>query len=463
MIGRTEIDEVEDVEKKVPPMVEEFWAKKVRKLLRPEGGTPMEHHSKIAGKIKFQITRFSHKISDDFKKPTRKWMIQMLYGIQASKDVKLSNIARSLNEQIPLIKTESRLSRNLGRMDLTERINGKLIAEGGRRIQQETVIALDLSDLDKPYAEKMQYLAWVRDGSTGETRSKGYWLLDVLGADVEGEDLIPLYGELYSQEATTFKSENTQILNAVDRVMEGIGQKGIWAMDRGGDRSRLFKGFLERKIRFVVRLVGDRDLILNDGQKKNALKIAWGCHCPHQRELRIEKDGETKKKTISVGQMKVKLPFSGQPLLLVVVKGFSEKPMMLLTNVVVRFQGVMRILEIYLTRWKCEESYRFIKQAYNLEDVRVLSYSALRNMMVLVQAVFYFVSAELGKNLKLNILLKKLFEKAKRFFEIPEFRQYAIADGIYKILFSSQTGIFPQWSKQQRTGQLLFPFAVEFS
>jgi hypothetical protein len=437
--------------------------KKLRKLSRPEGGTPMEHHSKIAGKIKSQITRFSHKISGDFKKPTRKLIVQMLYGIQASKDVKLSNIARSLNEEIPLIKTESRLSRNLGRMDLTEPINGKLVVEGSKRIQQETVIALDLSDLDKPYAEKMEYLALVRDGSTGETRSKGYWLIDVLGADVEGEDLIPLYGELYSQEASNFRSENRQILDAIDGVMGGIGLKGIWAIDRGGDRSRLFKGFLERKLRFVVRLVGDRDLILKDGQKKNSLKIAWGCHCPHQRELTIDKDGETKKKTISVGQIKVKLPFSGQPLFLVVVKGWGEKPMMLLTNVAVKPQGVMRILEIYLTRWKCEESYRFIKQAYNLEDVRVLSYTGLRNMMALVQAVFYFVSAELGKNLKLNILLKKLFEKAKRFFEIPDFRQYAIADGIYKILFSSQTGIFPQLIKQQRTGQLLFPFAVEFS
>jgi hypothetical protein len=423
----------------------------------------MEHSSKIAGKIKGQITRFANKISGDYKKPLRKWMIQMLYGIQASKDVKLSNIARSLNEEIPLIKTETRLSRNLGRIDLTESINGKLIVEGGKRIQQETVIALDLSDVDKPYAEKMEYLALVRDGSTGERRSKGYWLIDVLGADVEGEDLIPLYGELYSQEANNFRSENRQILNAVDRVKEGIGQKGIWAIDRGGDRSRLFKGFLERKLRFVVRLVGDRDLVLKNGQKKNSLKIAWGCHCPEQRELKIEKDGETKKRTILVGQMRVKLPFSGQPLFLVVVKGFGEKPMMLLTNVVVKSEGVMRILEIYLTRWKCEESYRFIKQAYNLEDVRVLSYTALRNMMVLVQAVFYFVSAELGKNLKLNILLKKLFEKAKRFFEIPDFRQYAIADGIYKILFSSQTGIFPQWIKQQRAGQLLFPFAVEFS
>jgi hypothetical protein len=423
----------------------------------------MEHDSKIAGKIKGQITRFAHKISGGYKKPLRKWLVQMLYGIQASKDVKLSNIARSLNEEIPLIKTETRLSRSLGRMDLTESINGKLIAEGGKRVRRETVIALDLSDLDKPYAEKMEYLALVRDGSRGETKSKGYWLLDVLGADVEGEDLIPLYGELYSQESDTFKSENRQILNAMDRVMEGIGHKGIWAIDRGGDRSRLFKGFLARKISFVVRLVGDRDLIQRDGQKKNSLKMAWACYCPEQRELKIEKDGESKKKTISVGQMRVRLPFSGEPLFLVVVKGFSEKPMMLLTNVAVKSQEVMRILEIYLTRWKCEESYRFIKQAYNLEDVRVLSYTGLRNMMVLVQAVFHFVSVELGKKVKLNILLKKIFEKAKRFFEIPDFKHYAIADGIYKVLFATRTGIIPAPTRPRHNGQLLFPFAAELS
>ena len=423
----------------------------------------MEDSSKIAGKIKSQISRFAHKVSGDFKKPLRKFLVQMLYGIQASKDVKLSNIARSLNEEIALIKTENRLSRNLGRMDLTERINRNLVAEGGKRIKEETVIALDLSDLDKRYAQKMEYLALVRDGSTGETKSNGYWLMDVLGADVEGEDLIPLYGELYSQEAEGFRSENRQILNAIDRVMEGIGQKGVWAIDRGGDRSRLLKGFFERKLRFVVRLVGERDLILDKGQKRNALKIAWGCRCPHQREVTIEKEGESKKKIILVGHLKVKLPFDKQTLSLVVVRGFGEKPMMLLTNVNVKSLGVMRVLEIYLTRWKCEESYRFIKQAYQLEDVRVLSYTALRNMMVLVQAVFYFVSAELGKKLKLNILLKKIFEKAKRFFEIPEFKQYAIADGIYKILFSSHTGIFPYGPSRQNDGQLLFPFAVKFS
>lgn len=34
-----------------------------------------------------------------------------MFGIQASQDVKLSNIARTLEEEIPLIKTEDRLSR----------------------------------------------------------------------------------------------------------------------------------------------------------------------------------------------------------------------------------------------------------------------------------------------------------------------------------------------------------------
>jgi hypothetical protein len=183
----------------------------------------MEHDSKIAGKIKGQITHFGHKISYNFKKPLRKFVVHMLYGIQASKDVKLSNISRSLNERIPLIKTEGRLSRNIGKEDLTILMNKNLVADGGKRIKEDTVIAVDISDIDKPYAKKMENLAFVRDGSTGERKSKGYWLLDILGADVEGEDLIPLYGELYSQEAKDFTSENTEVLQAVDMGSEGYG------------------------------------------------------------------------------------------------------------------------------------------------------------------------------------------------------------------------------------------------
>ncbi len=83
----------------------------------------MDSNAKITNKIKLQISKFSGIISKNFKKPKRRLIKELLFGIQASKDVKLSNIARSLKEKIPLIKTEDRLSRNLDDIDFSEQIN----------------------------------------------------------------------------------------------------------------------------------------------------------------------------------------------------------------------------------------------------------------------------------------------------------------------------------------------------
>jgi len=118
---------------------------------------------------------------------------------------------------------------------------------------------------------------------------------------------------------------------------------------------------------------------------------------------------------------------------------------MLLTNV---DKNPIIILEMYLTRWKVEESIRFLKQEYNLEDVRVRSYAGLKNTISLLLAVFYFLSVYLGRKLKLNILLKKIYEKAKRFFQIPSFKHYALADGIFRIL--SNTRWKWPWSKRKK-------------
>lgn len=417
----------------------------------------MDHDSKIAGKVKAQISRFSNRLTEGLFKPDRKFVREVLYGIQASKDVKLSNIARSLGETIPLIKTEGRLSRNASKVDLTEAMNRRLIRFGKSRIQDDTVLALDIGDIDKPYAKKMECLALVRDGSTGETRSPGYWTMAVIGADVEGEELVPLYGELYSQEAAGFVSENAQIMKAVDAVVAQVNCRGIWTIDRGADRERLLEGLLQRSLRFVIRMRGDRH-VLHEGETKSMREVADACPCPHERTIEIEKDGMRQKKRLTLGRATVHLAWHPAPLTLVVVKGYGEKPMMLLTNLDITEKGPDWILEIYLTRWKCEESYRFIKQGYNLEDIRVLNYTSLRNLMVMVQAVFYFVSVELGRRLKLNILLKKVYEKAKRFFEIPQFKQYAIADGIYRILYGRRA-VF-QEQAQPGANQLLFPFIL---
>ncbi|MGB2755628.1 MAG: hypothetical protein WBD75_08950 [Phycisphaerae bacterium] len=105
-----------------------------------------------------------------------------------------------------------------------------------------------------------------------------------------------------------------------------------------------------------------------------------------------------------------------------------------------------------------EEAYRFVKQAYRLEDVRVHSYVALRNVYALVTAVLYFVSVVIGAKAKLSLIFKRVCEKAKRFYEIATFYQYAVADGIHRLLFGSRGGPAPP-PPPSDTGQLILAFA----
>jgi hypothetical protein len=90
------------------------------------------------------------------------------------------------------------------------------------------------------------------------------------------------------------------------------------------------------------------------------------------------------------------------------------------------------IVEIYLTRWKIEETFRFLKQSHNLEDLRVLSYARLQNLVAMVAAAAYFAATFLGQKMKLRLLTEKLLIISLRFFGIPPFRFYALAEGIRK-------------------------------
>ena len=97
----------------------------------------------------------------------------MLYGIQAAKDVKLSNIARTLKEDQALIKTEDRLSRSLDDEDLTDAINEEICRLGASKVTDDIVIAIDPGDIRKKYAKKMEQSSKIYDGSEHEI-GEGY-------------------------------------------------------------------------------------------------------------------------------------------------------------------------------------------------------------------------------------------------------------------------------------------------
>ena len=256
--------------------------------------------------------------------------------------------------------------------------------------------------------------------------------------------LIPLYCEAYSQESEGFRSENHQLFRAIDMVGRHVGSRGIWAIDRGRDRDTVFHKFLNRDApkRFVVRLKR-RDLV-HRGVKRDCCEMARVLPCDSKATLITYEEGKEKLRTVWYSAVSAKLPTRDERLFMVVVKGFGQEPMMLLTNCRVNLlvkESIWRIVEIYLTRWKCDESFRYIKQSYNLEDLRVRSYIGIRNMVVLVLAVSYFAAVYLGQNLKLKLLVERIFLVSKRFFGVPSFFNYAIADGLYNLLFPDKSGL----------------------
>ncbi len=392
------------------------------------------NNSQTAFKVRGQLAQFLGIFSPHFSKPAVAFLGDMLYGLQASRDVKLSCIVRGLDEGILPKKTEERLSRNLLREGLDEAVFRAVAAEGAKRVGKDTLVVVDPTDIRKLYARKMPYLATVRDGSTGEL-GPGYWACAAVACESGGRRAVPLHLRLWSCEAPGFTGENDQIKAVIGTVSAAAKKRGIYVIDRGGDREILFNHFMENGLRFIVRLVGDRTLLWRN-KPFIAEKLGAKCRMRHAETIRRETEDGERAYEIQYGALDVRLPHRDEPLRLIVVTGFGEKPMLLLTSVAGTDsrQSLWQIVEGYMTRWRVEDAIRFIKQSYRLEDIRLLDYTRLKNMMAVVLAAVFFASSWLGESVRRGILVRNVTRVSKRLFGVPDFHYYALADGIARLL-----------------------------
>ena len=390
----------------------------------------------IGRRLREQIHRFSGELCTGLGKVATRFVEEMIYGISSSGSVVLTKVARALEEPIRVHDTHKRLSRNLGNKALRDELSGKVLEQGAKRIKDDTVLIVDLSDLIKKYAKKMEYLARVRDSSE-KKKGNGYWLCEVVGAEVGSCEITPLAQTLWSQVAEDFVSENAEILEVVSKVLKATEKRGILALDRGGDRARFYQHWVpDESVDFIIRQRVDRKL-LHKGKAKQSLQLANSCATPYRATVLREKQGKETVYQIEFGFLPVRLPrHPERQLYLVVVKGFGQEPLMLLTTKPMRKHRKVLwwIVEAYITRWRIEETIRFIKSCYELEDVRLLTYHRLQNMASLVLAAAYFTAVWLGTQAKLKILAFHVLKAAKRIFGIPDFRYYALADGLQTIL-----------------------------
>ena len=396
----------------------------------------------VGRKLRSQIHQFSGELCTGLGKVDTRFTEEMIYGMCAGGSVLLTKVGRALEEPISLHATHKRLSANLAHPKLEKVIAASVLEQAAKRIRDNTLLIVDPSDITKKYAQKMEYLAEVRDASEKKL-GNGYWMCEVIGCEIGSSDITPIAQTLWSQEAPDFVSENEHILSLVERVLEATHYRGILVYDRGGDRREfLCPWTADRRIRYMVRQRGDRHLLYK-GRLHSGLRLAQGCKTPYAETIIKHKDGVEKVYHLQFGFVPVRLAqHPERQLWLLVIKGYGAKPLMVLTTEPMRRNRkvLSRAVEAYLTRWRVEDTIRFIKQSYELENVRVLTWRRLKNLVTLLLAVAYFTAVRLGATAKLKILMLHALGAAKRLFGIPDFQFYALADGMKDILHKAAKG-----------------------
>lgn len=408
------------------------------------------------------------ELTSNFKRPAQKFIKQMVYGIIKSKCAIVNRVAKEQKESISVKKTCDRLYRNLKRKFLHSGIMDNLLFKNLQRIAKHSPIFIDISDINKNSANKMEGLARVWDGSKNEI-NKGYFTLQATSCDVSDQNRYRLlYSELFSIKAEN-TSENEKIINLLRKITIGSQNRGIIVGDRGLDRIRLLNFLLENNIAFILR--GDERHLLYKGKSRSYYEIAEDIELNHEV---ISKGKKFKAGSVKVG---IKLPnppsrkhqrkrikyFNfvvakevlnkqekkskqrGYIYYLVNLKGDYSKEKIL--EMTVRYYGM---------RWSIEDAHREIKQDLKWEKMQLLTYESLKNMNALVWLAASFIYNKVGR--MTLYLVKKIphrmlyRNKAK---ELAKNLQYRLTD-VVSYLFGffnlnprkKYAGIFQKYNKK---------------
>jgi len=355
--------------------------------------------------ISSNLHSFLKNIGKNLSLPDKKFLRDGVIGLLRSGKPIVCQMARHLpNQRIKFLSRLDRLEANLVKNnDFDNKVKAVLPEAWLPFVLDDTPIILDLSDIAKPFAKKMDYLATVRDGSSGQLVN-GYWLVE-LYASLSRKNPVPVLLELFSHEEPNNPGQNPVVLAAVHKIFELTNKRGVLVVDRGFDGWVMFEDWLDNKYCFVARLVGNRHLLRfysgspvessRTGQwlPIRAEEIADQTATAHRFHKLVKRHGKPAVRITQIGCVKVRLPGRDEDLTLVVSRlAGVDKPMMLLTNLPVEnLKDAKRVLRFYIRRWECEEGIRFLKSQVNLERIRTFRWSAICRLVLLAVLVMIYL------------------------------------------------------------------------
>ena len=392
--------------------------------------------------MKREIVNFSKKITKGVNKPTTKFIMDMQYGLAKGGSCLISEVARSLDEDIKLSYTIERLCDNLANLysDEKQMIWNNYLNEVRKNVDlDKAVVLFDDSDINKEYSRKLEDLDRVIDASSPDRKIvNGYHVCEATVLTKNQKQPMSLYSKIYSCKSKDFVSKNTYTLESIKAAEQVVGADFTGIFDRGYDDNKIFNYMSKNKHKFVVRLDDERTLLLK-GKKRNVKDIADSRKGKIKMTALFDDNEEVE---LMISYTKATLPYNKKEYILVIVYGLSEdKPMKLLTNIdYAEKEDVIKIVRLYLSRWRIEEHFRGKKQEYDFENMRVRTLESMNNLNMMLTIHLGHI-AMLADKIDKNLLTIKILYASKSLKEKAIVWLSQIARGIKNILSFAHSGI----------------------
>ena len=392
--------------------------------------------------MKREIYNFSQKMSKGLNKSTSKFVVDMQYGLAKGGSCLISEIARSLDEDIKLGYTIERLCDNLVNLypEEKEQIWNNYLEEVKKNIDNDNAVVLfDDSDINKEYSKKLEDLDRVIDASSQDKKIvNGYHVCEATILTKNKKQPISVYSKIYSCKSKDFKSKGTYTFESIKAVEGIVGEHFTGIFDRGYDDNKIINYMSEGNRKFVVRLTDCRTLLFK-GKKKNVEEVSKTRKGKIIMKLLFDENEETE---VMLSHTKVLLPNNEKEYTLVIVYGLSEEqPMKLLTNIKVETkEDVIKVARLYLSRWRIEEHFRGKKQEYDFENMRVRTLESMNNLNMMLTIHLGHI-AMLADKINENLLAIKIIYASKSLKKKAIVWLSEIARGIKNILSYAHKGI----------------------
>ena len=347
-----------------------------------------------------KVRAFSAQLNKGLGQAPARFVQEMIVGIHLAQSLHLTDIARSLREDVNVHATHKRLSRNLGKKELIDFMSTALLNHAASKVTQDMIMVVHLSFDDS------------------------YSLCDISAIDpVSPDRYIPLLSRLWSRHAPDYQNDATEILTAVNQVNSATRGRGVFYCHQATLYPDLFWVLANAPNLRTVQFVDDRERVfIVDGQPRTVSELLASVELPYGKLMfkmvdaahaewmdhakwigagsSVNNNVDDKIEMsmfVHFGVSTVQLPDSDKQGELVIqgnssnfdtdVRGLSY----LTTGVTVDTRD--QIWTLLQNEFLATDTERVVinhKSRFNPSDVRVLTYDRLRVLNVLLQAVMYY-------------------------------------------------------------------------